>query len=99
MPTESLRIENLTTGYGRRKVLKNLSMVVEEGSVVGIIGPNGHGKSTLVKALSGLISTWEGRIFLKGNRIRDIDYDKELDQIILVSENIPSLLSLRRIEK
>ena len=41
MPTESLRIENLTTGYGRRKVLKNLSMVVEEGSVVGIIGPNG----------------------------------------------------------
>jgi len=41
----------------------------------------------------------EGRIFLKGNRIRDIDYDKELDQIILVSENIPSLLSLRRIEK
>lgn len=41
----------------------------------------------------------QGRIFLKGNRIRDIDYDKELDQIILVSENIPALLSIRKLNK
>jgi len=41
--------------------------------------------------------TPKGRIFLKGNRIRDIDYDIDLDQIILVSENIPALLSLRKI--
>ncbi len=41
--------------------------------------------------------TSKGRIFLKGNRIRDIDYDIDLDQIILVSENIPALLSLRKI--
>ena len=80
MPTESLRIENLTTGYGRRKVLKNLSMVVEEGSVVGIIGPNGHGKSTLVKALSGLISTWEGRIFLKNTSIDNLPAHERVEK-------------------
>jgi branched-chain amino acid transport system ATP-binding protein len=81
MPTESLRIENLTTGYGRRKVLKNLSMVVEEGSVVGIIGPNGHGKSTLVKALSGLISTWEGRIFLKNTSIDNLPAHERVEKV------------------
>jgi len=80
MPTESLRIENLTTGYGRRKVLKNLSMVVEEGSVVGIIGPNGHGKSTLVKALSGLIDTWEGRIFLKNTSIDSLPAHERVEK-------------------
>ncbi|MAV83134.1 MAG: branched-chain amino acid ABC transporter ATP-binding protein [Pelagibacteraceae bacterium] len=80
MPSESLRIENLTTGYGRRKVLKNLSMVVEEGSVVGIIGPNGHGKSTLVKALSGLIEAWEGRIFLKNVSIDSLPAHERVDK-------------------
>ena len=80
MPTESLRIENLTTGYGRRKVLKNLSMVVEEGSVVGIIGPNGHGKSTLVKALSGLIDTGEGRIFLKNTSIDSLPAHERVEK-------------------
>ena len=39
-----------------------------------------------------------GRVFLKNNRIRDIDYDDELDLIILMSENVPAILSLRKIE-
>lgn len=41
----------------------------------------------------------QGRIFLKGNRIRDIDYDMDLDQIILVSENIPIFLTIRKLNK
>ena len=38
-----------------------------------------------------------GRIFLKNNRIRDIDYDDELDLIILISENIPAIITLSKI--
>ena len=41
--------------------------------------------------------TSNGRIFLKNNRIRDIDYDKDLDLIILMSENIPAIISLKKI--
>ena len=37
-----------------------------------------------------------GRIFLKGNRIRDIEYDKDLDLVILLSENVPSLITIRK---
>ena len=55
-------------------------MVVEEGSVVGIIGPNGHGKSTLVKALSGLISTWEGRVFLKNTSIDNLPAHERVEK-------------------
>ena len=40
-----------------------------------------------------------GRIFLKGNRIRDIDYDQEGDQVILVSENVPAIISIKKLEK
>ena len=36
-----------------------------------------------------------GRIFLKGNRIRDIEYDKDLDLVILLSENIPAIITIR----
>ena len=39
----------------------------------------------------------KGRIFLKNNRIRDIDYDKDLDLIILMSENIPAIISIKKI--
>jgi len=62
---DALRVENINVGYGKRQVLKEISMVIEEGSIVGIIGPNGHGKSTLVKTISGLLELWNGQIFLK----------------------------------
>jgi branched-chain amino acid transport system ATP-binding protein len=55
-------------------------MVVEEGSVVGIIGPNGHGKSTLVKSISGLIKSWEGRIFLKNTSIDNLPAHKRVEK-------------------
>ncbi len=65
MTTEALKIDNLTSGYGTRKVLKDISLTISEGSIVGIIGPNGHGKSTLIKSLSGLVNTWSGQVYFK----------------------------------
>ena len=41
------------------------------------------------------IKNYEKRIYLKGNRIRDLDYDKDLDLIVLLSENIPSIITLK----
>ena len=38
------------------------------------------------------------RIFLKGNRIRDIDFDEDLDLVILLSENIPSIITLKKVK-
>lgn len=49
------RVENLTAGYGGKNVLENVSFTLEKGTVTGIIAPNGHGKTTLLKAVCGII--------------------------------------------
>ena len=66
MDKNSLRLVNVSSGYDLQKVIHGISLNIEEGSVVGIIGPNGHGKSTLVKTVSGLVSTWSGQVFFEG---------------------------------
>mgnify|MGYP001161247676 CR=1 FL=1 len=61
-----LLVDNITAGYERQRVLRNLSLEVPDGSAVGIIGPNGHGKSTLLKCISNLIRPFHGTIQFKG---------------------------------
>ena len=72
MDKNSLRLVNVSSGYDLQKVIHGISLNIEEGSVVGIIGPNGHGKSTLVKTVSGLVSTWSGQIFFEGLPIEKV---------------------------
>jgi len=67
--TSAIQVSNLTAGYGRRQVLHNVSLDIEEGQVVGIIGPNGHGKSSLLKVLSGLVPVTSGQVFMGGMSI------------------------------
>jgi ABC-type branched-subunit amino acid transport system ATPase component len=62
-------VENLVTGYGRIGVLNGVSLTVAAGECVGILGHNGTGKSTLLKAIAGLLPTWSGRIMLDGRSI------------------------------
>ncbi len=53
--TALLTIKNLTAGYGKQPVLHGVSLEVQSKSVFALIGPNGHGKTTLLRCLSGLI--------------------------------------------
>ncbi len=54
--TALLSIENLTAGYGKQPVLHGVSLEIQPKSVFALIGPNGHGKTTLLRCLSGLIA-------------------------------------------
>ena len=65
-----IQIKNLTKSYGSSPVLKNISIDIEPGQVIGYIGPNGAGKSTTVKILAGLLSSFSGDVFVKGIDIR-----------------------------
>lgn len=62
----SLIIENLYVSYGAIKALKGVSLTVEEGEIVTIIGSNGAGKTTLVRSLSGVIPKQSGKIIYQG---------------------------------
>ncbi len=64
-----LRIKNLEAGYGKLRVLKKVSLHVEPGEIVTLIGANGAGKTTLLSTISGLIRASGGEIVLQGDNI------------------------------
>ena len=59
-----LKVNNLQTGYGKKQILNGISIHVEKGEVVAIIGHNGAGKSTMLKAIFGLLPIGKGEIGL-----------------------------------
>ena len=61
-----LELENIYGGYDQRTVLRNISFDIGEGNLIGIIGPNGHGKSTLLRAISALLPWRSGRVLIDG---------------------------------
>ncbi len=64
-----LKIRNLESGYGKLKVLKHISMHVDSGEIVTIIGANGAGKTTLLSTISGLVKVGSGEISFNGRDI------------------------------
>ena len=71
-----IEINNLTAGYGETRVIHDLSMTVKEGSLCAIVGPNGHGKTTLMKSISGLVRIFSGSITFSGEEITSERVDK-----------------------
>lgn len=67
----SLRIENVTGGYTRLPVLKNISFDLNDGELVGLIGLNGAGKSTTIKHVIGLMEPFEGKITVDGKTLKE----------------------------
>lgn len=72
MSEPALRINNLVAAYGRLTVLRGLSLEVAPGETVAILGGNGAGKSTTLKAVCGLVRPAGGTIELFGKRIDDM---------------------------
>ncbi len=68
-----LTIENLNVHYADFHVLHDVSLEIGEGEAVGLIGANGHGKSTLQKAICGLIPSSSGKVMLDGRNIAGND--------------------------
>jgi branched-chain amino acid transport system ATP-binding protein len=65
-----LEVENLVARYGRITALSGISLHVDEGEVVALIGANGAGKTTALRAISGLIRPASGRIVFDGTDLR-----------------------------
>ncbi len=61
-----LEVVGLSAGYGTARVINNVSFAAAGGQLVGIVGPNGVGKSTLVKVMLGLVATARGHVWLDG---------------------------------
>src|ERR1044072_1892524 len=64
-----LTLENISVSYGAIRALKGVSMHVEQGEVVTLIGANGAGKTTTLRTITGLLSPTEGRLLFEGQEI------------------------------
>jgi branched-chain amino acid transport system ATP-binding protein len=67
----ALELDDVRAGYGRIEILKGLSLRVPAGSVVALLGPNGVGKTTTLRAISGTLPVTSGAIRLDGRRIEN----------------------------
>ncbi len=64
-----LELNKITTGYGKFRVLKDVSIKVEAAEIVCVVGANGAGKTTLMRAVSGIIPIWQGNKIFGGREI------------------------------
>jgi ABC-2 type transport system ATP-binding protein len=64
-----ISVNGLRKSYGRKVVLDDISFEIEEGSIVGLLGPNGCGKTTLIKILTGLIKDHTGSVKISNEDI------------------------------
>lgn len=86
-----IKAENLYKTYGDKTLFDHISFHIEENERIGLIGPNGTGKSTLLKTIAGLESTEEGEITASGNvHIEFLHQDPELPAGQTVLEHIYS---------
>src|SRR5205823_5113020 len=62
----AVRLADVTAGYDHRPALENIDLEIAAGSLVAIFGPNGGGKSTLIKLIADLIQPWSGTVEVLG---------------------------------
>lgn len=61
--------KSLCKNYGNKIALNNVNLNIEQGRIVGLLGPNGSGKTTLIKILSGLLTAGSGEVYISGRSI------------------------------
>lgn len=76
-----LDVKNISFKYENRKIFENISFSIEKGDVMCILGPNGTGKTTLIKCLNGLHNIESGEILLNGKDIKHLSF-KEISKHI-----------------
>jgi branched-chain amino acid transport system ATP-binding protein len=79
MTEPALLVDAVESGYGKTQILRGVSLRVDEGACVGLIGPNGHGKTTLLRTISGLHGAWSGTVRLRGRDITRLPARRRVD--------------------
>ena len=73
-----MQLEHIDAGYGKKQVLHDVSLQLLPGTVIGLVGSNGAGKSTALRVLGGTLRQWKGKISYKGT---DISSDSVLSRV------------------
>ena len=66
---ELLKVEKLSKSYGKKEILKNINFTIKEGRIVGLLGKNGVGKTTIIKLINDLLTKDKGTITINNHEI------------------------------
>ena len=81
-----LKCENLYKTFGKKEILKNVSLEIKEGDILGFIGPNGAGKTTTIKLILGLQNITRGRVLINGYDVEK-EFTKAIEKVGAIVEN------------
>lgn len=84
-----IRMEQVQCGYGTRIVLGGIDLAIKKGEFVGIIGPNGSGKTTVLRAITRMIKPMRGNIYLDDRDIYTLSHGEIAQKIAVVSQSLP----------
>ena len=90
-----IRFENITIGYGSRTLIENLSATIRAGELTALVGRNGTGKSTLLRAIVGLGENYQGDIMLNGKPISSLTVAELASAVAFVSTEKVRIANLR----
>ncbi|MGA3085053.1 MAG: ABC transporter ATP-binding protein [Thermodesulfobacteriota bacterium] len=88
-----IQVKNVGYRYNHQWVIKEISFGMDQGELIGLIGPNGSGKTTLLKCLDRLLVPQEGRIFWEGEPLVHFSQNRIARNIALVSQESPLIFS------
>lgn len=83
-----IRIDSVYFQYPGREIFRDLTLSLEEGEVLGLIGPNSSGKTTLLKLMDGLLQPQRGKVFLDGEELRRLPRLQVAKQIAVVPQGV-----------
>lgn len=94
-----LKISNLTAAYGKKTILTEISIdEIKPGELTAVIGPNGTGKSTFFKAISGLLKHTKGEMSLNGDDLRLLTADKMAKKVCYLPQSVNTTAALTAFE-
>ena len=85
---DGLQFQNASIGYSSHAVLRQISLRVSPGEVVAIVGPNGVGKSTLVRAATGVLPLMEGEVRIGGRALSSMSPEERARHVAVVPQAI-----------
>ena len=87
-----IEVEHVYKSFGKEHVLKNISFKIPSGSIYGVVGNNGSGKTVLMKCICGFMKCDRGRIVVNGRQVgKEVDFPDRLGVIIETPGFIPNL--------